>query len=122
MDKIKNNNIRSLLDKFAFNENDNLTYQINHEIFDDELYMVYDEKGIITLGFTRYQYLIPVFSDYAAIEYTLEYLKDHYLNVEIATGEKILSDHFGDSNFFGLAINPPNYDYVLSCNNFVEVQ
>lgn len=122
MEQIKSNNIRFLLDEFAFNETDELAYQINHEVFDDELYMVLDEKGIITLDFTRYQYLIPVFSDYEFIENTLEYIKDQHLNVEIATGEEILSNHFGDSDFFGLAINPPSYDYVLPCNNFVEVK
>lgn len=118
MEQLKSNNIMALLDKFAFDETEELTYQINHEIFDDELYMLLNEKGIITLDLTKYQYLIPVFSDYESMEYTLEYMVDQYLNIEIATGEQILSDYFTDSNFFGLAINPPSYDYVLSCDNF----
>lgn len=116
------NNIRFLLDQFAFNESEELTNQINHAIFDDELYFIYGEDGAINLYFTDSQYLIPVFSDYKLILYTLDSMDNPKLDVEIATGQEILSSHFKDSHFFGLAINPPYYDYVLNCSNFEETR
>ncbi|MDO5848485.1 MAG: hypothetical protein Q4P18_03030 [Methanobrevibacter sp.] len=123
MEQLKRNNIGFLLDQFAFNESDELIYQIDHAVFDDELYMIVSNEGAFNLYFSQSQYLIPVFSDYRYITYTLNSLKNEEdFDVEIATGADILTSHFKDNHFFGLAINPPFYDYVLTCSNFKIVE
>lgn len=121
MEQLKNN-IRYLLDKFSFDESEELSKEINHAVFDYELYLLNNDREAINLYFTSSQYLIPVFSDYKFIKYTLENMEGYDLDIEIATGQEILSSHFQDIHFFGLAVNPPYYDYVLTCNNFEVVK
>lgn len=108
-----NNNISNLLYQLSFDENEEIIHEINQEVFNEELYIILNNENIITLTTDNDDYLIPVFSNLHSLNQALDELSKNEFEIDLATGEELLSLYIGDENFLGLAINPPEFDHIL---------
>lgn len=115
------NNIGDLIVRLDYDES--VRCELNREIFESELYIILNGSEIVALvsGEIDGGFLIPVFNDYASLKAALKDLNDDSLEVDIATGREIISFYFNDDDFYGLAINPPDSDYILECESFIEL-
>lgn len=106
----------------------NETYhEIEHMVFNEELIIVSnsssDEKEVVALIISDEdeedeEFVIPVFTDEDEADAAIEEFKKEFGDIEFVcdkkTGEEIVADHHEDENFIGLAINAPQWDFVIA--------
>ncbi|WP_458455016.1 SseB family protein [Methanobrevibacter sp.] len=108
------------------NEMGEIYHDIEHKVFDEEFIIVFnsneDEKEVVALIVSDEdedeEFVIPAFTDEeeanAAIEQFKEEFGDIDFECEIKTGSAIIADHHEDDGFIGLAINAPQWDFVIA--------
>jgi hypothetical protein len=106
----------------------NETYhEIEHMVFHEEFIIVSnnssDEKEVVALIISdendeAEEFVIPVFTDEAEADTAIEQFKEEFGDIEFIcekrTGEAIVADHHEDEDFIGLAINAPQWDFVIA--------
>lgn len=106
----------------------NETYhEIEHMVFHEEFIIVSnnssEEKEVVALIISdeddeAEEFVIPVFTDEAEAESAIEQFKEEFGDIEFIcdkrTGEEIVADHHEDEEFIGLAINAPQWDFVIA--------
>ena len=105
----------------------NETYhEIEHMVFHEEFIIVSnnssEEKEVVALIISdendeEEEFVIPVFTDDAEAESAIEEFKKEFGDIEFTcdkrTGADIVADHHDDEDFIGLAINAPQWDFVI---------
>ena len=102
-------------------------HNIEHKVFDEEFIIVFnsneDEKEVVALIVSdeddeHEEFVIPVFTDQAEADAAIEQFKEEFGDIEFEcetkTGEEIIADHHEDEDFIGLAINAPQWDFVIA--------
>ena len=102
-------------------------HSIEHKVFDEEFIIVFnsneDEKEVVALIVSdeddeHEEFVIPVFTDQAEADAAIEQFKEEFGDIEFEcetkTGEEIIADHHEDEDFIGLAINAPQWDFVIA--------
>lgn len=106
----------------------NETYhEIEHMVFHEEFIIVSnnssEEKEVVALIISdendeAEEFVIPVFTDEDEASQAIEQFKDQFGDIEFIcdkrTGEAIVADHHDDEDFIGLAINAPQWDFVIA--------
>lgn len=108
------------------NEMGEIYHDIEHKVFDEEFIIVFnsneEDKEVVALIVSDEdedeEFVIPAFTDEeeanAAIEQFKEEFGDIDFECEIKTGSAIIADHHEDDGFIGLAINAPQWDFVIA--------
>ncbi len=109
------------------NEMNEIYHEIEHAIFNEELIIVSnansEEKEVVALIISDEEddveeFVIPVFTDEEEAEIAIEEFKEQFEDNEFVldkkTGEEIIADHSEDEDFIGLAINAPQWDFVIA--------
>lgn len=104
-----------------------LYHEIEHGVFNEEFIIVSniseDEKEVVALIISEEddeeeEFVIPVFTDEneanAAIEEFKKQFGDIEFSCEVKTGNEVIADHHEDDAFIGLAVNAPQWDFVIS--------
>lgn len=106
----------------------NETYhEIEHMVFHEEFIIVSnnssDEKEVVALIISDEdeedeEFVIPVFTDEDEANAAIEEFKKQFGEIEFAcdkkAGNEIVVDHSEDEDFIGLAINAPQWDFVIA--------
>lgn len=106
----------------------NETYhEIEHMVFHEEFIIVSnnasEEKEVVALIISEEneeaeEFVIPVFTDEEEAEAAIEQFKEEFGDIEFTcdkrTGAEIVADHHEDEDFIGLAINAPQWDFVIA--------
>lgn len=103
-----------------------LYHDIEHMVFHEEFIIVSnaksDENEVVALIISdeedeREEFVIPVYTDEAEAEEAIETFKEQFEENEFVcdkkTGSEIIADHGEDEEFIGLAINAPQWDFVI---------
>ena len=102
-------------------------HEIEHGVFNEELIFVSnassEEKEVVALIISDEdddveEFVIPVFTDEQEAQTAIEEFKKEFGEYEFVldkkTGEEIIADHSEDEDFIGLAINAPQWDFVIA--------
>ena len=102
-------------------------HEIEHKVFNEEFIIVLnsssEEKEVVALIISdeddeEEEFVIPAYTDEneanAAIEEFKEQFGDFEFNCEKKAGSEIIADHSEDDDFIGLAINAPQWDFVIA--------
>ncbi|WP_298521409.1 hypothetical protein [uncultured Methanobrevibacter sp.] len=102
-------------------------HEIEHMVFHEEFIIVSndssEEKEVVALIISdendeEEEFVIPVFTDDAEAEIAIEEFKKEFGDIEFTcdkrTGAEIVADHHDDDDFIGLAINAPQWDFVIA--------
>ncbi|MDO5832276.1 MAG: hypothetical protein Q4Q14_05490 [Methanobrevibacter sp.] len=102
-------------------------HEIEHGVFNEELIFACnansDEKEVVALIISDEdddveEFVIPVFTDEQEAEIAIEEFKKEFGENEFIldkkTGAEIIADHSEDEDFIGLAINAPQWDFVIA--------
>ncbi len=102
-------------------------HEIEHMVFHEEFIIVSnnssEEKEVVALIISEEdeedeEFVIPVFTDEAEAEIAIEEFKEQFGDIEFIcdrrTGEEIVADHHDDEEFIGLAVNAPQWDFVIA--------
>ncbi len=102
-------------------------HNIEHKVFGEEFIIVFnsneDEKEVVALIVSdeddeHEEFVIPVFTDQGEADAAIEQFKEEFGDIEFEcetkTGEEIIADHHEDEDFIGLAINAPQWDFVIA--------
>ena len=106
----------------------NETYhEIEHMVFHEEFIIVSnnssEEKEVVALIISdeddeEEEFVIPVFTDEDEAAAAIEEFKKQFGDIEFEcdrkTGEAIVADHHDDEDFIGLAVNAPQWDFVIA--------
>ena len=106
----------------------NETYhEIEHMVFNEEFLIVSnqseDEKEVVALIISdedseEEEFVIPVFTDEKEANLAIEEFKEQFGDIEFTcdkkAGHEIVEDHHEDEDFIGLAINAPQWDFVIA--------
>ena len=117
-------------------ENDNIAqieelgelyHEIEHMVFNEEFIIVSnatsDDKEVVALIISEEddeeeEFVIPAYTDEAEAEKAIETFKDQFEENEFIcdkkTGSEIVADHSDDEDFIGIAINAPQWDFVIA--------
>jgi hypothetical protein len=108
-------------------EMNEIYHEIEHKVFNEEFIIVFnqseEEKEVVALIISDEdedieEFVIPVFTDEeeanAAISQFKEQFGDVEFNCEKKIGSEIVADHSEDEDFIGLAINAPQWDFVIA--------
>ena len=108
-------------------EMDEIYHNIEHKVFGEEFIIVFnsneDEKEVVALIVSdeddeHEEFVIPVFTDQGEADTAIEQFKEEFGDIEFEcetkTGEEIIADHHEDEDFIGLAINAPQWDFVIA--------
>lgn len=103
-----------------------LYHDIEHMVFHEEFIIVSNansqEKEVVALIVSAEEdeseeFVIPVYTDEAEAEEAIETFKEQFEENEFVcdkkTGSEIVADHSEDEEFIGLAINAPQWDFVI---------
>ena len=103
-----------------------LYHDIEHMVFHEEFIIVSNansqEKEVVALIVSAEEdeseeFVIPVYTDEAEAEEAIETFKEQFEENEFVcdkkTGSEIVADHGEDDEFIGLAINAPQWDFVI---------
>lgn len=103
-----------------------LYHDIEHMVFHEEFIIVSNansqEKEVVALIVSAEEdeseeFVIPVYTDEAEAEEAIETFKEQFEENEFVcdkkTGSEIVADHGEDEEFIGLAINAPQWDFVI---------
>ncbi|WP_458406480.1 SseB family protein [Methanobrevibacter sp.] len=108
------------------NEMGEIYHDIEHKVFDEEFIIVFnsneDEKEVVALIVSDEdedeEFVIPAFTDEEEANAAIEQFKKEFGDIdfecEIKTGSAIIADHHEDDGFIGLAINAPQWDFVIA--------
>lgn len=101
-------------------------HDIEHSVFDEEFIIVSnansEEKEIVALiisdeGDGAEEFVIPVFTDEEEANKAIEVFKEQFEENEFVCdkkiGNEIVADYAEDEEFIGLAINAPQWDFVI---------
>ncbi|MBQ9160348.1 MAG: hypothetical protein IJ122_03365 [Methanobrevibacter sp.] len=109
------------------NELNEIYHDIEHKVFNEEFIIVLngsgEEKEVVALIVSdeeedSEEFVIPAFTDEEEANAAIEEFKDEFGDIEFVcekkTGNEIIADHHDDEEFIGLAINAPQWDFVIS--------
>lgn len=109
------------------NELNETYHEIEHKVFHEEFIIVSnnsaDEKEVVALIISdendeEEEFVIPVFTDEDEANEAIEQFKEEFGDIEFIcdrkTGAEIVADHHDDEDFIGLAINAPQWDFVIA--------
>ena len=109
------------------NELNETYHEIEHMVFHEEFIIVSnnssDEKEVVALIITdeddeEEEFVIPVFTDEDEANAAIEEFKQQFGEIEFIcdkkSGNEIVADHSEDEDFIGLAINAPQWDFVIA--------
>ena len=101
-------------------------HDIEHSVFDEEFIIVSnansEEKEIVALIISdeedeTEEFVIPVFTDEEEANKAIEVFKEQFEENEFVCdkkiGNEIVADYAEDEEFIGLAINAPQWDFVI---------
>ena len=101
-------------------------HEIEHLVFNEEFIIVSnaksEDKEIVALIISeeddeKEEFVIPVYTDEAEAEEAIEVFKEQFSENEFICdkklGNEIVSDYADDEEFIGLAINAPQWDFVI---------
>lgn len=109
------------------NELNETYHEIEHMVFHEEFIIVSnsssDEKEVVALIISdeddeEEEFVIPVFTDEDEANIAIEEFKEQFGDIEFTcdkkAGNEIVADHSEDEDFIGLAINAPQWDFVIA--------
>lgn len=109
------------------NELNETYHEIEHMVFNEEFLIVSnqseDEKEVVALIISdedseEEEFVIPVFTDEKEANLAIEEFKEQFGDIEFTcdkkAGHEIVEDHHEDEDFIGLAINAPQWDFVIA--------
>lgn len=109
------------------NELNETYHEIEHMVFHEEFIIVSnnssDEKEVVALIISEEndedeEFVIPVFTDQKEAEIAIDEFKEQFGDIEFIcdkkAGNEIVADHHDDEAFIGLAINAPQWDFVIA--------
>ena len=82
-----------------------------------------EEKEVVALIISEEdedaeEFVVPVFTDEEEANAAIEQFKEQFGDIEFVCetrlGNEIIADHHEDDEFIGLAINAPQWDFVIS--------
>ena len=101
-------------------------HEIEHMVFNEEFIIVSnansEDKEIVALIISeeddeKEEFVIPVYTDEAEVQEAIEVFKEQFSENEFTCdkkiGSEIVSDYAEDEDFIGLAINAPQWDFVI---------
>lgn len=104
-----------------------LYHEIEHKVFNEEFIIVFnntdEEKEVVALIISdeedeSEEFVIPVFTDQQEADTAIKEFKEQFGDVEFECekkiGSEIVADHIDDEDFIGLAVNAPQWDFMLS--------
>lgn len=113
--------------KAQIDELNEIYHEIEHLVFHEEFIIVSnndsEEKEVVALIISdeedeAEEFVIPVYTDEEEANAAIEEFKEQFGDVEFAcdkrAGNEIVADHAEDEEFIGLAINAPQWDFVIS--------
>ena len=113
--------------KAQIDELNEIYHEIEHLVFHEEFIIVSndagEEKEVVALIISdeedeAEEFVIPVYTDEEEANAAIEEFKEQFGDVEFAcekrAGIEIVADHAEDEEFIGLAINAPQWDFVIS--------
>ena len=102
-------------------------HEIEHEVFNEEFIIVFnqsgEEKEVVALIISDEddedeEFVIPVFTDDEEAQTAIAEFKEQFGDIEFKcetkVGSEIVADHSEDDDFVGLAINAPQWDFVVA--------
>lgn len=102
-------------------------HEIEHGVFNEELIFASnansEEKEVVALIISdeddeAEEFVIPVYTDEKEAEIAIEEFKEEFgendFILDKKTGAEIIADHSEDEDFIGLAINAPQWDFVIA--------
>ena len=108
-------------------EMNEIYHEIEHMVFNEEFIFVSnaqsEEKEVVALiisdeDYDVEEFVIPVYTDEEEAEIAIEEFKEQFGDndfiLDKKTGSEIIADHSDDEDFIGLAINAPQWDFVIS--------
>ena len=108
-------------------------HDIEHLVFNEEFIIVSnatsEEKEIVALIISEEddeaeEFVIPVFTDEEEANEAIEIFKEQFGENEFVQdkkmGSEIISDYAEDEEFIGLAINAPQWDFVIGSEDVHE--
>ncbi|MGN0177254.1 MAG: hypothetical protein ACI389_05435 [Methanobrevibacter sp.] len=108
-------------------------HDIEHLVFSEEFIIVSnassEEKEIVALIISeededKEEFVIPVFTDEEEANKAIEVFKEQFGENEFVQdkkiGSEIISDNADDEEFIGLAINAPQWDFVIGSEDVHE--
>ena len=108
-------------------EMEEIYHEIEHKVFNEEFIIVYnqseDEKEVVALIISdedeeSEEFVIPVFTDEAEADAAIAEFKEQFGDIEFEcekkVGNEIVADHSDDEDFIGLAVNAPQWDFVIA--------
>lgn len=108
-------------------EMNEIYHEIEHLVFNEEFIFVSnaqsEEKEVVALIISDEdddveEFVIPVYTDEEEANMAIEEFKEQFGDNEFVldkkTGSEIVADHSDDEDFIGLAINAPQWDFVVS--------
>lgn len=103
-----------------------LYHEIEHKVFNEEFIIVSnassEEKEVVALIISDEdeegeEFVIPAYTDEKEAEEAIETFKEQFEENEFIcdkkTGSEIVADHSEDEDFIGIAINAPQWDFVI---------
>ena len=103
-----------------------LGHEIDHTVFHEEFIIVSnatsEDKEVVALIISDEEdeleeYVIPVYTDDEEAKEAIEIFKEEFGENEFICdkkiGNEIVADHAGDEGFLGLAINAPQFDFLI---------
>ena len=109
------------------NELGELYHEIEHLVYNEEFIIVSnnagEEKEVVALIISEEdedaeEFVVPVFTDEEEANAAIEQFKEQFGDIEFVCetrlGNEIIADHHEDDEFIGLAINAPQWDFVIS--------
>ena len=117
---------QAILIKEQIEELGEIYHDIEHSVFDEEFIIVSnansEEKEIVALIISdeedeAEEFVIPVFTDEEEANKAIEVFKEQFEENEFVCdkkiGNEIVADYAEDEEFIGLAINAPQWDFVI---------
>ena len=101
-------------------------HEIEHMVFNEEFIIVSnansEDKEVVALIISeedneKEEFVIPVYTDEKEAQEAIEVFKEQFSENDFACdkkiGSQIVSDYAEDEDFIGLAINAPQWDFVI---------
>ena len=120
-DKFENDNMNQI------EELSELYHEIEHKVFNEEFIIVSnatsEEKEVVALIISdededSEEFVIPAYTDEQEADEAIETFKEQFGENEFIcdkkTGSEIVADHSEDEEFIGIAINAPQWDFVIA--------
>lgn len=103
-----------------------LYHEIEHRVFNEEFIIVSnassEDKEVVALIISdedeeSEEFVIPAYTDEDEANEAIEIFKEQFgeneFSCEKKTGSEIVADHHEDDEFIGIAINAPQWDFVV---------